>query len=161
MDLLNDVLLKLDEPQSMYAMYGAYAENRQPLAFISPESRRMLGNRMSRMSVNVARLTCSSMVERLRVSGFSDDRAWKLFVDNDLDQLLPQALFDAVLFGESFVLCWAKDGKATASVESPLSCAVIRDPSDRSVTAGIKKFDKDKKTHVYVYLPDRVEYYVA
>lgn len=161
MDLLQELLLELDAPQSMYSVYRAYAENRQPLAFISPESRKMLGNRMSRMSVNIARLACASIVERLRVSGFSDDRAWNLFIANDLDQLLPQALFDACLYGEAFVLCWAKDGKATASVESPLCCAVIRDPSDRSVVAGIKRFDKDKKSHVYIYLPDRVEYWVA
>lgn len=160
-DLLQELFLELDAPQGRYSIYDQYANNIQPLAFISPESRRMLGNRLSRMGVNIARLAVASIVERLRVSGFSDQRAWSAYQENDLDQTLSTALFDALLFGQSFILCWAHNGKATATVESPRSCAVIRDPADRTVLAGLKRYDTKKDSHAYVYLPDRVEHWVA
>ena len=160
--LLTDMLQLLDAPQGHYALLSQYASNTQPLAFISPESRKMLGNRMSRMSVNIARLAVTSMVERLRVNGFSDDRAWQLYVDNDLDQRIADAFFDALLYGEAFVLVWAKNGKATASIESPRECAVLRDPADHSVVlAGVKRFSTKTESHAYLYLPDRIEHWVG
>ncbi|OBC08989.1 hypothetical protein A5784_06325 [Mycobacterium sp. 852013-50091_SCH5140682] len=158
-DLLRDLLHELDSPQGRYGMLRLYADGGQPLAFLSTESRKALDNRLCRMSINVPALAVSSLTERLRVTGFSDPRAWETFIANDLDQLTAQVHADALTYSQGFVLVWSKDGKPTATVESPFQCAVIRDPADRSVVAGIKRFSTKHTTEAYVYLPDRVEHW--
>lgn len=160
-EILHDLLQELDKPQGHYGILRLYAEGRQPLAFLSEESRKALDNRLCRMSINIPALAVSSLTERLRITGFSDPRAWKLFVANDLDQLAAQVTADALTYGQGFVLVWAKDGQPTATVESPLECAVIRDPADRTVLAGVKRFSTKHTTEAFVYLPDRVEHWRA
>ena len=159
-DLLVELLKALDAPQAHYAELEQYARGEQPLAFISPESRKALGNRLTRISSNIPALAVNSIVERLRPTGFSDPRAWDLFAANDLDQLAAQVMADALTYSVGYVLVWSKDGRPVASVESPRQCAVLRDPADRTVIAGVKRYgSKDIGTHVYVYLPDRVEHW--
>ncbi|OBK85254.1 hypothetical protein A5649_02830 [Mycolicibacter heraklionensis] len=80
---------------------------------------------------------------------------------SDLDQLAAQVHTDALTYRQGFVLVWAKDGQPTATVESPFECAVIRDPADRSVLAGVKRYSTKSSTEAYVYLPDRVEHWRA
>jgi hypothetical protein len=160
-DLLIELLQTVDAPQGGYAELERYVTGTQPLAFISPESRKALGNRLSRMASNIPALAVSSLVERLRVSGFSDPRAWELFTANDLDQLGADVLGDALTFGNGFVLVWGRDGRPAATVESPRQAAVLRDPADRSVIAGVKRYRTKTETHAYIYLPDRVEHHRA
>lgn len=158
---LRDLLTELDKPQSRYGMLRLYAEGRQPLAFLSEQSRKALDNRLCRMSINVPALAVSSLTERLRITGFSDPRAWDAFVANDLDQLAARVHADALTYRQGFVLVWSRNGKPTASVESPFECAVLRDPADRSVIAGVKRFSTKHTTEAFVYLPDRVEHWRA
>lgn len=160
-DLLVELLQALDAPQGQYSELERYATGNQPLAFISPESRKALGNRLSRMSSNIPKLAVSSLVERLRISGFSDSRAWDLFVANDLDQIGPQAMTDALTYGSGFVLVWAKDGRPVASVESPREVTVLRDPADRSVFAAVKRYRTKTTTEAYVYLADEIQHHRA
>lgn len=160
-DLLVELLQNLDAPQGRYAELDRYVTGTQALAFISPESRKALGNRLNTMAVNIPALAVSSLVERLRISGFSDPRAWNLFVANDLDQLAAKAMTDALTYSTGFVLVWGRGGKPIASVESPRECAVLRDPADRSVVAGVKRYRTKTETHAYLYLPDRVEHWRA
>lgn len=160
-ELLHDLLAELDKPQGHYGVLRLYAEGRQPLAFLSTESRKALDNRLCRMSVNIPALAVSSLTERLRITGFSDPAAWDAFTANDLDQLAAQVHADALTYRQGFVLVWAKNGRPTATVESPLECAVIRDSADRSVLAGVKRFSTKRTTEAYVYLPDRVEHWRA
>ncbi|MDA2893061.1 phage portal protein [Mycolicibacterium sp. BiH015] len=160
-DYLSDLLHELDSAQGAHAYLSRYATGTQPLAFISPESRKALGNRLSTMAVNVPALAVSSLVERLRVSGFSDPRAWELFVAADLDQLAADAMTDALTYGCGYVLVWSKDGRPTATVERADQCAVLRDPADRTVVAGVKRYETKTDTHAYLYLPDRIEHWRA
>lgn len=160
-DMLQAALEELDAHQPHINYLQSYYEGRQRLAFISPESRKALGDRLSRMNSNVPRLVVASIVERLRINGFSDARAWDLFVASDLDQLAPDAMADALTYGTGFVLVWAKDGKPVASIESPHQCAVLRDPADRSVIAGVKRYIADKQAHAYLYLPDEIQHWTA
>lgn len=160
-DLLVELLQALDAPQGQFTQLQSYATGTQPLAFISPESRKALGNRLSQMTVNIPALAVSSLVERLRITGFSDPRAFHLFLNNDMDQLAPQAMTDALTYGTGYVLVWSRDGRPVASVESPRDCTVLRDPADRSVIAGVKRYRTKSTTEAFIYLPDRVEHHRA
>lgn len=156
-----ELLQALDAPQGRYAGLARYHSGDQPLAFISPESRKALGNRLTRMGSNIPKLAISSMTERLKITGLGDQRAWRLFVQSDLDQLAVQAMTDSLLYGTGFILVWQRNGRPVASVESPRECAVLRDPADRSVIAGVKRWRTKTETHAMVYLPDRLEHHVA
>lgn len=160
-ELLVELLQALDAPQPRHVELERYARGQQPLAFISPESRKALGNRMTHIASNIPALAINSIVERLRPTGFSDPRAWAAFTAADLDQLAADAMRDALLYGTGYILVWTKDGQPVATVESPRECAVLRDPADRSVVAGVKKYATKTQAHAYVYLPDRVEHWVA
>lgn len=160
-EVLVELLQALDAPQGRYADLERYAAGNQALSWISPESRKALGNRLTHIASNIPALAINSIVERLRVVGFSDPRAWELFTATDLDQLAADAMRDALLYGSGFVLVWAKDGRPVASVESPRQCTVLRDPADRSVIAGVKRYRTKTESHAYIYLPDRIEHHVA
>lgn len=160
-DLLVEALQVLDAPQGQYEELERYERGEQALAWISPESRKALGNRLPRLASNIPALQIHSIVERLRLTGFSDRRAWDLFVETDLDQLASEAMASALLYSMGFILVWKKDGKPVATVESPRQCQVLRDPADRSVTAGVKRYRTKTQTHAYLYLPDRVEHWIA
>lgn len=160
-DQLVEALEALDAHQGPYAELERYSRGEQPLAWISPESRKALGNRLPRLASNIPGLQIRSIVERLRLVGFSDSRAWDLFTATDLDQLAAQAMSDALLYRTGFVLVWTKNGKPVATVENPRQCHVLRDPADRSVTVGLKRYHTKTQTHAYLYLPDRVEQWVS
>ncbi|UJL27008.1 phage portal protein [Mycolicibacterium vanbaalenii] len=160
-ELLLELLAAQTAPQATFETLRRYATATQPLAFLTAEQRKVLDNRLARMAVNIPALAVSSLVERLRVSGYSDARVWELFTASDLDQLAPLAMTDALTYGTGFVLVWAKDGRPVASVESPFECAVLSSPADRTVEAGVKRFDTKTTSEAYVYLPDRVEHWRA
>ena len=157
--LLLDLSNELDAPQARHIQLNRYATGTQPLAYLTDDQRKALDSRLARMAVNIPALAVSSLVERLRVTGYSDPRAWELFTACDFDQLAPQALTDALTYSCGYVLVWAKDGKPVASVERPQECAVLRSPADRTVEAGIKRFNTKTSTEAYLYLPDRVEHW--
>lgn len=160
-ELLHDLLADLDSHLGHRGILWLYTQGRQPLAFLSAESRKALDNRLCRMSINVPSLAVSSLTERLRVTGFSDPRAWDLFIASELDQLAAQVHVDALAYSEGFVLVWSRNGVPVATAESPFQCTVLRDPADRSVIAGVKRFSTKHTTEAYVYLPDRVEHWRA
>ncbi|ODQ96675.1 hypothetical protein BHQ17_00055 [Mycolicibacterium holsaticum] len=151
----------LDSYQARYELLQKYASGTQQLAWISPESRKMLGNRLSRMAVNIPALAVSSLVERLRPIGYSNPRAWELFMEQDLDVLASQAMTDSLTFSKGFVLVWAKNGIPVATVESPFQCAVLRDPADRSPLAGVKRYTTKTESHSYIYTPESVQHWRA
>lgn len=160
-DTLEEALQALDAPQGRYAELERYASGTQPLAWISPESRKALGDRLPRLTSNIPALQINSIVERLRPVGFSDPRAWDLFTQTDLDQLAAQAMADALLYSVGYVLVWSKDGKPVATVESPRQCHVLTDPADRSVTVGVKRYSTKDTTEAYLYLPSEIQHWSA
>ena len=160
-DLLVDLLHAIDAPQATYAELQRYATGTQPQAFLSAESRRALDHQLCRVAVNVPALAVSSIVERLRIVGFSDPRAFSLYTALDLDQLVPQAFTDALTYGCGYILVWGRNGTPTATVEDPFQCAVLRDPGTREVIAGIKRYRTKTTTEVFVYLPDEVQHWRA
>ena len=70
-ELLNTLLQKLDEPSARFAQLDQYYAGEQALAFLAPDSKKALGDRLSRMSVNIPKLAVTALAERLRVIGFT------------------------------------------------------------------------------------------
>ena len=48
-------------------------------------------------------------------------------------------------------------GQIGADVMRPGHCQVVRDPADRSITVGVKRYRTKTETHAYPYLSGRNE----
>lgn len=68
---------------------------------------------------------------------------------------------DSLLYSCGYVLVWTKDGRPVASVENPRQCQVLRDPADRSVIGGVKRYSTKDETIAYLYLPTEIRKYSA
>src|SRR5690625_7303529 len=111
-ELLNSLLQKLDAPSGRFAQLDRYYAGEQPLAFLSPDSKEALGDRLSRMSVNIPKLAVTALAERLRVIGFARDggpdlEIWKDWINNDMDQLAQVAHRQALPVGSRYISGWA------------------------------------------------------
>jgi hypothetical protein len=162
-DQLVNLLQTLDAPQGRFAELSRAYEGHDQLSFISPESLKCLGNRFSRMNVNICRLAVQSVIERLRVCGFEgDERVWGWWMQNELDLESEMAHREACLYGASYALVWvAPDGMPRVSIESARQVAVSADPASRQITGAVKKYFTDGQTHAWWYLPDVIQHYRA
>lgn len=161
-DTLTTLLQALDEKASNYSTLNRYYAGEQPLTFLAPEIRASLNNRLSRVSVNVPRLLVDSLVERLRITGFSRPDVWPDWVRNDLDERAAVAHREALVLGDAFGIVWADPaGGPRVTVESAQQVTVATDPASRRITAALKRVESGTSTTAWLYLPDRIERYVS
>lgn len=159
-DLLVSLLQRLDEPAARYSDLDRYYTGKQPLAFLSPEAKKALGNRFGVMASNIPRLAVTALAERLRITGFlGDSDLWADWIRNDLDQTSGVAHREALLLGDSYVIVWADQfGRPNVTVESAKQVAVLTDPGSRQIVAAVKRWEdtRRKTTEAVMYLPDRI-----
>lgn len=158
-DLLLQLLQRINEPTARYSDLDRYYQGKQPLAFLSPEAKVALGNRFGLMASNIPRLAVTALAERLRISGFSDPGVWADWVRCDMDQLSGVAHREALLLGDSYVIVWAdRFGRPNVTVESAKQVAVLTDPGSRQIVAGLKRWEEKPAnvTHAILYLSDRI-----
>lgn len=161
-DLLTDILQSLDAQQWRYAELDRYFTGTQDLAFMCPESKIALGSRFGRMASNIPRLAVTSLSERLRISGITGADVWPEWQSCDMEMLATIAHTECLLLGNSYICVWAApDGSPRVTVESARQVAVRADPGSREIVAAAKRWYAGKSTHVMLYLPDRIEHYVA
>ncbi|ORA17365.1 phage portal protein [Mycobacterium arosiense] len=144
----------------------AYWAGRQPLAYLAPEARAALGNRLGVLSVNFARVAITALTERLRLNGFDGAPVWDDLLALDYDQFADTLHREALLQGESFCLVWSDDqGNPTVTIESGDTVAVKRDDVTRQITAGIKQVTVNTTpatkgyTDVWLYQVNKVEHW--
>lgn len=156
-DVLTALLQKIDEPSARYADLDRYYAGLQPLAFLSPEARKALGDRFGRLATNIPRLAVTSLAERLRVTGFTGADVWSEWLRNDLDQTSGISHREALLLGSSYVVVWADQfGRPQVSIESAKQVAVLTDPGSRRITAAVKRWETATTTEATVFLPDQI-----
>ena len=161
-DLLTGLLQQLDEPAAHLDRLDRYYHGSQPLAFLAPEARDALGDRLDHLTINVPRLLVDSIAERLRIVGFDRDDVWPAWIGSDLDQLAPLAHREALTLGTSYAVVWAHpDGSPNVSIESPRQMTVLKDPSTRRIVAAVKRWRTDSTTEAVLYEPDRITRYSA
>lgn len=157
MDDLQTLLQRLDETTATHATLEAYYAGTQPLAYLSPEAKKALGDRFGVMASNIPRLAVTALAERLRVTGFTDVDVWADWIRNDLDQLAGVAHREALLLGSAYVIVWADDaGRPRVSIESPRQVTVLRDPGTRKITAAVKRWETRTSTEAVLYGPDTI-----
>lgn len=156
---------KLDTTVPKLLQLDRYWTGTQPAAFLSPDAKEALGDRLKVLSVNFPRLAVTSLAERLQVTGFRldgpdstpDEALWKVWRRNGLEDAAAQAHTDALAYGRSFVVVWADAvGNPIVTVESPLQVAVLRDPATRQVTAALKRWIDGSTGRAVLYEADKI-----
>lgn len=155
------LMRKLDERYPALATWNAYYEGDQPLAFASQKFREAFGGRFRAFSSNFCALVVDGTRERMEVTGFTmpskraQQRAWRLWQENDMDSQSQIAHTEALIKSVAYVLV---DPRARITVEDAFDTITECDPQDHRIRrAGLKRWvDDDGHLVVYLYLPDRV-----
>jgi len=162
--------MKLMRQRSAATKANAYYSGTQSLQFLDPEIARMMNGRLATLNINFARLAVDTLESRIQVSGFattpggaSDAALWELWQASNMDEQSQQAHLDALIFGRAFYLAWVgADGRPTLSAESPLQCAVHRDPVTRETTAAIKQWrDDEGYTHALLFTQGEISEFIS
>lgn len=166
-DTLTKLIQRLDEHEPRATLLDRYYAGEQPLAFLSPEAKTALGDRLTTMSSNVCRVAVSALSERLRVTGFTragqaDNALWTAWTRNDMDQLAPVAHREALIHGRSYALVWAdRLGRSQVTVESARQVTTLRDPATREVVAAVKRWSDGKVSRASLFEPDRITTFIS
>jgi hypothetical protein len=164
--LLEKLSARLDEQLPDLLTLDSYYKGEQPLAFLAPDARTALGNRLQVLNAGYPRLVVDSISERLRVTGFRIDgqpseELWKVFEDNGFDDAHQLVHTEALALGRSFVVVWGNESGVTLSVESPEEFIVERDPLTREVTSAMKRWTADGKGHAVLLEKDTISQWVT
>ncbi|HEY0888674.1 MAG TPA: phage portal protein [Nocardioides sp.] len=161
-DLLHTLTDQLDAPQSDFARWDAYYDGVQPLAFLSPEAKAALGDRLGRMVSNVPRLAVTSLAERLRVIGFEGADVWPDWIRNNLDQHSGTLHREALTLGSAYCIVWGdRTDRPVAAVESAKQVTALRDPGTGETSAALKRWSTSTTTEAVLWEPDRVRRFRA
>lgn len=152
---------KIDEQETQVRLWQERYAGNAPLTFLSPESKKSLGDRLSRLSVNFCRLAVDALVERLRVTGFmidgkADADLWERWRAQAGSVALSMALTDSLSTGTGWLSVWAVNGSPKVTGERADSCAIERDPFTGETVSGMKRWTAEGLAHGVLYEPDRL-----
>lgn len=162
---VKELSTKITEGAVILTALDSYWNGAQPAAFLSPEARDALGNRLRTLSVNFPRLSVTAKADRLTVTGFRrhgedtpDPEVWAAWRRNGMEDGSAQGMTDALVYGRSFITVWANaSGQPLVTVESPRNMAVLRDPATRQVVAAMKRWaGADGKANAVIYTADGI-----
>lgn len=147
---LHKLHTKLTGEQPRLNLLDSYWKGEQAAAFLSPKSAQAIGGRLRSLCVNYPRLAVTSIVDRLRLTGFildggtqADPALWKLWRMNGMLEGQNEAIKDALVYGRGYVVVWAGPRGVQITVESPRQMTVRRDPATREIVDGIKRWKAD------------------
>lgn len=147
-----------------------YYDGVQPLSYLDPDIAAKMNGRLRSLTINFARLAVDVLASRITVAGFAstpgaqaDAGLWQIWQDSGMDEQAAYAQLDALIYGRAFYLVWTgPDGGPLITAESPLQCAVHRDPLTRQIVAAVKRYvDDDGFSRSIVFTPYEVVQYAS
>jgi len=147
-----------------------YYMGKQSLQFIDPEIARVMEGRIQNLNVNFARLVVDVLESRLQVTGFAsrpgaaaDKELWQLWQASNMDEQSQQAHLDALIYGRAFFLGWVDEfGSPVITAESPLQCAIHRDPRSGKTLAALKRWtDDDGYAHALTFTQTEIVEFIS
>lgn len=165
-DHLEALLRQIDTRQVSIWQADSYYRGSQPLAFLSPEARKQLGDRLTSLNANYPRLATDSLAERLQVTGFtrggeSLGEVWAAWTRSGMATRSREAILEALTVGQAFLLVWTDaSGRPVVTVESPREMTITRDPLTGEITEAVKRWrGSDGFAHAVHYGPDQISVY--
>lgn len=155
-------------------LLDAYYEGKQPLKYMAPALQAEFGERITQLIINWPRLGVDAYENRLDIEGFrlpgaesTDEELWRIWQDNDLDEVSPQAHLEALIARRSYVIVGPNEGDEKTpviSVEHPSQMMTYQDPRTREVVWGLKRWHDDSDPanpieHAALYGQDVDRYY--
>lgn len=163
-DLIRALGDRLEQRRPSIDTYDRYYGGKQPAAtaFIAPEVRALVGNRLKTLAVNWPRMAVAAVAERLEVVGFRladadtpDPRLWGWWGANTLDEGSDLAHHDALVHGAAYVSVWAgPDGAPSIRAESARQMIIDYAPGSGQRRAALKLWREDGWGRATVYTPD-------
>lgn len=160
---------QLNSQQRDLKILDLYYDGDQPISFISPEVRRLVGNRLTELVINWPQLVLDSIENRLDVDGFrlggnddADQDLWTTWTAQDMVVNSQVGHLEAMLYGRSGVSVWPEGNTGNNplwSIETPHETLFDYAPGTRHVRAVYKQWADDTSVNARIYLPDRVEVY--
>lgn len=170
--LLRVLSRKLAEEQRRLRHLDNYYAGAQPLAFLAPEVRAEVGDRLSSLVINWPRTIVDSVQRRCYVEGFRvgdaggvDQEIARLWQENDLDEWSQLAQVDSLVHRVAFLSVWSSDDPATprVAVESAHQMAVLYEAgAPGMVRAALKRWtDDDGVARATLFMADSVWRFVS
>lgn len=161
----------LQGKQYEYTALWDYYEGSQPLRYSTERLNEVFKNLNTRFVQNWCAVVVDAAIERLQLTGFTVSENEEaeallnsLFVTTELNLDSDDAHLAALVCGEAFVIIWPDETGATqAYYNDPRLCHVFYQPDNpREKRYAAKWFeDDDGRTHLTLYYPDHLEYYIA
>ena len=168
-DMRKRLTRALDDDYTSLTKCDDYYRGNQPLAYLDPEIRKAVRDRLKPVVINWPRIVVEAISDRLDVTGFRSatrptaaDDIWSIWQANSLDEKSQQAHTDALVFGRSYVLVWAgRDRRMpTISIESALQTITETDPATGATVAALKRWrDIDNYGRAILFTPEAVVEY--
>lgn len=137
----------------------------RPMAYLSPESRKALGNRLGRLGVNFPRLAVESLAERMTLAGLEvgQTSVWDRFVRANGPELAELVHADRLLYGSAYVTVWAtEDGTPTLTGDSPFTMTHGSDPATGETLWAARRYVVAPDDHrLTLYTPEKITTYRA
>ncbi len=158
--------------QSPYGEYWDYYDGNQPLIYSAARLRELFRTLNTRFVENWCAVVVDSALDRIQLQGFrvsqSDeltDRLNATFQETELNLDADDAHLATLVAGESFLIAWkeAPGDPIEAYYNDPRMCHVQYDPASPRKKLWAAKWwvGDDGKTHLTLYYPDKVLYFVA
>lgn len=168
-DNLSALLARLDADQGRLARLGRYYTGTQPASFMSPASVDALAGRLTSLVVNTPRLACTTLANRLALSGFLRDGHLDPVFAAEWRRASGDAVSDrvhlgALVDGRSYALAWVDgQGSLSLSAESARNIATEKDPASGTIIRAVKVWSPPSANGVLpatayasVFEPDRI-----
>ena len=125
-------------------------ELQSPRSYMHPDVLRELGDRLQQVVIAWPQLVVDSVEERLDPEGFrlpdqdaGDDDLWRIWQENNADELSQLGRVDALVMSRSYMCVGANENDPDTPLitfESPLEMYADIDPRDRSVRAALRRW---------------------
>jgi hypothetical protein len=163
--LLDALVGRLQTQQSDLEVWDRYYRGTQPTAFLHPDLKLELGDRLESLVINFPRLSLDAVEERLDVEGFrlpgedapSDD-LWRVWQSSGMDLASGRNHLRSLRHGRAFVSVWSggKRGLPRIAVESAKQVVVDYYPGSTDVRVALKYWKDGQIERGNLYLGDRI-----
>lgn len=167
--LIEVLSAKLAKANKVYERVDEYYTGDQPLAFVAPEVEAQIGTSIQPLVINWPETIVDSVNRRLAVEGFrlglggeSDAELWRIFTANNLDDLSPLGIADALVHGIVYLSVWGNESDPLTpriTFESAHQVTVDYEPGSNTVRAALKRWQDGDVTYATLYLPTRIRRY--
>jgi hypothetical protein len=158
----------LKDTASKDLIYRDYYNGVHELMIESERQKKIFGYLFAHFHMNLCLPVVDSLVDRLQISGFSEDGkegvvqdAFDIWKRNRMARRAGQVHLEAVSVGNAYVLVWPnKNQEATFYPQKAHEMIVEYDPDEPGkITKAAKFFERKDKYRVNLYFEDRIEKY--